>query len=223
MDHLKLLQHFQSFEDGPSVAGAPRFSYAPAACPDLARFRDVHHLDDVAGSGDVASAILNLMKWVHGRIEHDGRSRTPEPRNVFHIIETCDRERRGVNCRMLATILNEAYLALGFKSRLLTCLPHDSEDTDCHVIVMVYADAMEKWLYVDPTFSAYWLSTGGEMRSPAEVRDDLTYGREIATNSDLDRNGKPHDTELYLQYMTKNLFRFTCPLVSSFGYESGVS
>jgi hypothetical protein len=160
------------------------------------------------------------MRWVHKTIRHDGNSSNPEPRNALRLLQICRDEKRGVNCRMLATVLNEAYLAMGFKSRHVTCLPKWANDPDCHVINMVYAESLGKWIYMDPSFEAYFKNDKGELLSIAEVRETLAAGRTPILNKEANWNGQATSPDWYLNYMRKNLFRFSCPASSEFGFES---
>ena len=121
---------------------------------------------------------------------------------------------------MMATILNEAYLAMGFKSRHITCLPYDKDDSDCHVVTLVFSASKDKWLYMDPTFRAYFTDVGGNILSLQEIREMMIAGQELGLNSDIDWNGEPLEPDSYKHYMSKNLFRFKSPLASEFGYES---
>jgi hypothetical protein len=61
---------------------------------------------------------------------------------------------QGIGYRILATVLNDVYLAMGFKSRHITCMSADSDDEDCHVVNIVYSNMLNKWLYVDATWEA---------------------------------------------------------------------
>ena len=51
-------------------------------------------------------------------------------------------------------LLNECYLAMGFKSRYVTCFPKVYIN-DCHVINSVYSNTLHKWIWMDPTFAAF--------------------------------------------------------------------
>jgi hypothetical protein len=144
----------------------------------------------------------------------------PSPRNALNILKVCADSGRGINCRMMATVLNEACLAVGLKSRHLTCLPQDKQDTECHVVNMIWSDSLKKWLYMDPTFQGYFTNKTGVLLSPSEVREALVNGDSLVVNDGLDYNGTPHDPVQYKSYMAKNLFRFGAPLVSEFNYES---
>ena len=134
----------------------------------------------------------------------------------------CKKEDRGLNCRGLATVLNECYLSLGFKSRFVTCMPKDSVFSDCHVINMVFLDEQKKWIWVDPTNDAYVMNEQGELINIEEVREKLINNKPLILNPDANWNNRSSTTkENYLyQYMAKNLYRFSCPLVSEYDSET---
>lgn len=218
-DYLAILRKNQSY--GSPGSDAPvGFVYQAADNPDLVELRKSYHLDKVAGTGDELSRIVSLMSWVHKMVRHDGSSQNPRPENALNLLKVCREENRGINCRMMATILNEAYLSMGFRSRHITCLPLDKEDSDCHVITAVYSRTMNKWLYMDPTWEAWFMDEKGTPMSIEEVRAGLIAGRPITPCDGINWNGDATAKDSYVYYMTKNLFQLQCPLVSAFGYES---
>lgn len=218
-DFQWLLQRYPSYEQiQPSVRLG--FTYQPATHPDLVNLRREWNLDAVAGSGDAFSRMVRLMRWVHAQVRHDGESLNPKPRDAKGLLEVCRREGRGINCRMMAIILHEAYLAMGFKSRHLTCLPMNEQDPDCHVITCVWSEAHQKWLYMDPTFEAYFMDEKGVPLSVPEVRERLVTSQPLALSPGANWNGKPKDPQEYKSYMAKNLFRIQCPVEAAPGYES---
>ncbi|MFT4224705.1 TPR end-of-group domain-containing protein [Dysgonomonas sp.] len=198
-----------------------QFTYLDASDPDLVRIRQYFNLDSIAGKGDEISQIKNLMTWVHNRVRHDGNSSNPSPRNTENIVKVCDAENRGVNCRMMATMLNECYLAMGFKSRFITCMPAEYI-SDCHVINAVYSKTLKKWLWMDPTFNAYVSDEKGNLLSIAEVRERLRTDKPVVLNDDANWNNQSKQTkEYYLDsYMAKNLYWLAAPLHSGYNVET---
>lgn len=221
-DFVGILRRFKDYGPAPApgTAAAPAFAYQAAEAPDLAAFRKTYRLDEVAGKGPEVERLVNLMRWVHAQVRHDGSSKNPEPMNAPHLLEVCRAEKRGINCRMMATILNEAYLALGFKSRQVTCQPLDEKDPDCHVITTVWSNDLGKWLYMDPTMEATFTDGQGHLLSIAEVRERLISGAPLELSKGANWNGRPKSPATYKAYMAKNLVRITCPVESAFGYES---
>lgn len=201
----------------------PNFSYQSMDNPNLVKIRKDLKLDSIAGTGNETSKIINLMHWVHNIIRHDGSTPTnPTSKNAIDIIKVCKTENRGMNCRMMATVLNECYLAMGIKSRFVTCMPKETIFDDCHVINMVYSNDFKKWIWMDPTNDAYVMNEKGELLGLAEVRERLINGKTLILNPDANWNRKSSLTkEYYLEtYMAKNLYRLRTPLVSEYDTET---
>ena len=121
----------------------------------------------------------------------------------------------------MAQMLTEVYLAMGFKARFVTCLPHDLV-SDCHVITTVYSCTLNKWLWVDPTFEAYVMDENGVMLSIAEVRERLRTDKPLQINENANWNNRSKQTkEYYLDhYMAKNLYYLQCMEVARFNSET---
>jgi hypothetical protein len=200
----------------------PKFEYQSMDNPNLIKIRKDLKLDSVAGTGNETSKILNLLHWVHNIIRHDGSSNNPTLKNAIDLIKVCKTENRGVNCRMMATILNECYLSMGIKSRYITCMPKETKFDDCHVINMVYSNDFKKWIWIDPTFDAYVMNEKGELLGLGEVREKLINGKTLILNPEANWNKKNSQTkEYYLEtYMAKNLYRLETPLVSEYDSET---
>ncbi len=217
----QLLQKEASYNDA-EVNSYPQFKYQSASNIDLAALKNKYDLDSIAGKGNDVSRIINLMKWVHYLIPHDGSKGNPEVKNAISLIRDCHRDGKTLNCRGLAIVLNEVYLAAGFKSRFVTCLPKDTADNDCHVITMVWSMSLNKWLWMDPTFMAYVMDEEGTLLGIEEVRDRMINNKPLILNPDANRNhGASQPKEWYLSwYMAKNLYKLECPVSSEFSYET---
>ncbi len=213
-------------KDGRMVSQSkalPAFVYQPASDSNLVRVREYFKLDSVAGNGDEISKIKNLLLWAHNAVRHDGSYWSPEG-NSIAIVDTCRATRNGANCRKMAIVLNECYLAMGFKSRFVTCMPKDPDDQDCHVINMVWSETLGKWLWMDPTFNAYLTDENGLLLSIAEVRERTIKGDPLILNQDANWNGEPRTQKWYIDtYMVKNMYWFNCQTVSGFGGDSNGS
>lgn len=199
------------------------FTYQPADAPELVALRTAFKLDSIAGQGNEIARIMEVMHWLHDLVPHDGQHDNPVVRNAMSMVAECKRDHRGLNCRGLSTVLNECYLALGFKSRFLTCLPNDSTDTECHVINMVWSNDLKKWIWIDATHDAIVMDENGTPLGPWEVRERLIDGRTLILNPDANWNHRLSSVrEEYLyNYMAKNLYRFECPSHSCYDTETG--
>lgn len=220
-DFMWILRQAGPYDPAAPTDSLPRFRYADPNDRDLVRVREYFNLDSIAGSGDELSKIRNLMHWVHNAVRHDGSSRNPTSRNAIDLIEVCRKENRGINCRMMAQLLNECYLAMGFKSRFVTCMPRKMVN-DCHVINVVYSATLDKWVWVDPTFDAYVVDENGVMLSIQEVRERMRDGRPYFLNEDANWNNEsPQTQKHYLDtYMAKNLYYLVCSDRSEFDTET---
>ena len=200
----------------------PKFTYQSQDNPNLKKIRNDLKLDSIAGNGSELSQIFNLMHWVHNIVKHDGSSNNPTLKNAIDLIKTCKVENRGVNCRMMAIILNECYLSMGIKSRYITCMPKETEFDDCHVINMVFSKDLNKWIWIDPTFDAYIMDNKGNLLGIQEVREKLIKGEPLILNADANWNRATLQTkEHYLEYyMAKNLYRLETPIVSEYNTET---
>jgi hypothetical protein len=188
--------------------------------------RKAFNLDSIAGKGNEVSKILNLMHWIHNLVPHNGNMENPQVKNAMSMIAECKRENRGLNCRGLATVLNECYLSMGIRSRFVTCLPKDSLgiDNDCHVINMVYSKQLKKWIWIDPTFDAYVMNEKGELLGLEEVRERLINDKPLLLNPEANWNHISSQTkEYYLYtYMAKNLYMLECPVSSEYDTETRI-
>lgn len=219
-DYPHILKGSGPYEPG-SASDMPAFTYMEMDNPDLIRVREYFNLDSIAGPGDEISRIKNLLYWAHDIVRHDGGSSNPDSKNAIDIVNICRERGRGVNCRMMAQLLNECYLAAGFKSRFVTCMPKVMVN-DCHVINVVWSETLGRWLWMDPTFAAYVADENGELLGIEEVRERLIDGRPLVLNEDANWNHEhPQTKEYYLEtYMTKNLYYVTCRLDSEYNSET---
>jgi hypothetical protein len=222
-DHLSILKRAGKYNLSDNRP-LPAFSYQASDNPNLVALRKGFNLDSIAGQGSDVLQILNLMHWIHDLVPHDGMNGNPEVKNALSMLEVCKKDKRGLNCRGLALVLNECYLSMGIKSRVVTCLPKDSLkiDQDCHVINSVYSESLKKWLWIDPTFDAYVMNEKGEMLSIEEVRERLISDKTLILNPDANWNNQSTQTkENYLEnYMAKNLYILQRTASSEYNMET---
>ncbi len=200
----------------------PKFTYQDMNLPELVSLRKKYNLDSIDGSASEVQQMINLMHWVHNSIKHDGQHNIPKIKNADNLIQACKDTTRGLNCRGLAITLNECYLAMGFKSRYVTCMPRELEFDDCHVINMVYSNELNKWIYLDPTNNAYLMDEKGTLLSIEEVRLRMIENKPLLLNPEANWNNlEATNPDYYLKYyMAKNLYRIQCPISSEYNFET---
>ncbi len=207
-DYLYILQNAPEYTRTQSADSLPQIVYAQADEPDLKRVRDYFRLDSVAVPGDELATIKRILTYIHDKIRHDGQNGIPTGgNNSINFAEACKDGSRGLNCRGLATMLNECYLSMGIPSRVITCMPK-TYINDCHVINAVYSSTLGKWLWIDPTNNAWVTDEQDNLLSIQEVRARLRSGQPVRVNEEANwNNEKKTTTEEYLyEYMAKNLF-----------------
>jgi hypothetical protein len=220
--YLELLKSFACYDNTTVEILEPQpFKYQDPSNEKLQELRTLYNLDTIAGDGEEIQRILNLTKWVHNSVRHDGNfGFNPTERNALYILGNENAIKQGVGCRILATVLNDVFLSMGFKTRHITCLPADKDDEDCHVVNVVYLNSLNKWVYIDPTWEAYFMDKSGTTLSISEIREAMQTDEKLFLNDNLNWNGTPTEKEWYFHYMSKNFFRFWCPSVSEFNHET---
>ncbi|RZJ68977.1 transglutaminase domain-containing protein [Flavobacterium sp.] len=218
LDKLKSASKY----DAKEQQDFPAYSFQSADDAYLVSIRNKFKLDSIAGEGSSTSRILNLMHWMHNTVRHDGSSKNPTSRNAQDLVAICKKENRGLNCRMMAIALNECYLALGIKSRYVTCMPKEEQFDDCHVINSVFDDESKRWIWIDPTFDAYVMDEKGQLLGLSEVRQRLINGKTLLLNPEANWNREETQTaDYYLYtYMAKNLYRIETPVRSEANFET---
>jgi hypothetical protein len=222
--YLSILQRSAAY--GNNKAIAPPFQYQSSNDdPALPVLRQRLQLDSIGGFGNEVSRLINILHWVHNNIRHNGTEETGiVSLNANNILATVKNKGIGIACGELATVLNDCYLAMGWTSRKVYCFPKDSlkNDPDSHVINIVYASSMKKWLWMDPTNDAYVMNEKGQLLSIEEVRLALVKGKPLLVNPDANWNRQTStikETYLY-EYMAKNLYHLYSPVNNAFDYET---
>ena len=222
-DYMFILKKAEKYNPSDNRS-LPKWTYQSADNPNLVALRKAFNLDSIAGQGSDVFRMINLMQWVHYLVPHDGEKGNPVVENAMSMIKECHRDHKTLNCRGLALVLNECYLAMGYKSRIVTCLPKDSlkMDQDCHVIDIVYSDSLKKWLWMDPTFDGYVMKENGDPLGIEEVRERIIHDKPLIINPDMNWNRQVSETKQYYlyHYMAKNLYMLECPVNSEYNMET---
>lgn len=220
-DKLTILQGANGYKKENNDT-LPKFAYQSAENENLKQVKKFFKLDSIAKDGDEISKILNILKWTHDNIRHDGSNWALAEFDAIDLYNYHKSTGKGINCRQLAQTLNEMYLSMGIPSRFVTCMPKNAQDPDCHVINAVWSSQLQKWIWIDPTFNAYIKDENGILLSIAEVRERLINNKPLFLNEDANWNNKNKQTKKYYleTYMAKNLYWIQCIDNSRFNAES---
>ena len=216
VDYRAILQTSPNYDLTENVSVS--FSYEPPDSPNLTKLRKTYGLDQIAGSGSDLDKAKNLLKWVHDLIPHDGSRPLPAQRDAIALINSAKSSGRGLNCRGLAIVLSEALLSVGVKARFIELLPRDFS-TDSHVVTLAYIPELERWVFFDPSYQAWFVNATGQYLGLAEIRASLINGDVLIANAEINYNGGPVDVD-YLHYLSKNLYRLASPEHSAFGIDT---
>lgn len=203
----------------------PEFVYESPDSPELIRIREYFNLDSIAGTGDEVSRVMNVMEWTHNTLEHNGGYWADFDMTAITIYEHARDNKTGVNCRSQAVFLNECYLALGIKSRFITCCPRDNYNQEAHVINTVFLESLNKWIWVDATFQTVVMDENGVLLSIPEVRNRLMNEEPLFISENANWNNRASYTKKsYLDnYMGKLLYWFGAPIVNKHGADNNYS
>lgn len=224
-DYLYILQNAPGYTPAASPDALPQITYSPADDPGLVRVRQYFNLDSVAVEGDEVATIKAILTHIHNKIPHDGAHANPRgSADAINYAEACKDGSRGLNCRGLATVLNECYLSMGIPSRVITCLPKKYIN-DCHVINAVYSKTLGRWFWMDPTNNAWLTDDEGNLLGIREVRERLRQGLPLVLNEEANWNNqsKTEASHYLYEYMAKNLYILEAWSHYGFGSETSQS
>ena len=202
-----LLNRYSRFDAG-SPTPALDFDDLPERDADARALRARFPLDRIAGRGGDLSRMCNLLHWVHARVRWDGTKENPSAPTLAAGVDSCVRRGRTMNCGGLAETYAAVCRAVGLPARRIVCLPFDPQDPDCHSVVVVWSRPPDRWVYMDPTFEAWWTDASGRALDLQAARALLAAGDTVLLNREANLNGERRDPTEHLCYMSKNLFRF---------------
>lgn len=168
-----------------------------------------YSLTQVSGEADSQSRAINLMAWLREDVKHNGSSDYKEKNALDYLHYAYQEEDRGISCMGLAITLTEMLLSQGIPARTIWLMPGNPEDNDCHVVTIAYIEERGQYIFLDPTYNAYFMNEEGEVLSLVQIRDAIRRGDEIYCNKDAHYNGVPEpDLDYYIHYLAKNFFHF---------------
>jgi hypothetical protein len=165
---------------------------------------------------------MALMRWVHSLAHHTPKA---ERLDALHLIRLCTEEKRRLNCWLFVTILSDVYLAVGLASRIVHLNPPREAPRASHVVTAVYLRDVGRWALMDPDMRVFAVDEQGVPIGVAEVREGLAGGLPLRINDDIHTSyatwlpGRLRKA-LYRWYLSKNCFRYDCPVRSEPNYES---
>ena len=222
---MRRLRAYPTFSGRAASAPIPTITYAALDHAKLRELLEEIPLREIAGAGSDTARAIALMRWVHSLAKHTPNPPRPKQLDAVHLIHLCREKGQRLNCWLFATILNDVYLALGFASRIIHLNPFAETPRESHIVTCAYLRDVGRWVLMDPDMRGYIVDEQGTPIGVREVRARLPSGLPLHINDDVDMAGvkwlpRSLHKAVYRWYLSKNCFRYDCPVRSEPGYES---
>ena len=175
--------------------------------------RDYFRLDTLyAADADTWTKALAIGKFVAANIPHDNQRVYPEHVNAIGLWEYTKDVAPAFNCRLHSIMLYELLSSIGLEARFITCLPMDSNDTDCHVVNHVWLPELDKWAMLDSDMERgnYATDENGIPLSLPEIRERYIRETPIWYHPAFCSEGDRTPETYYYSYLAKNVYWFSC-------------
>ena len=123
---------------------------------ELKELKNKYDFEKIGRNKNPFISKLNLMLWVSKTLRSNGACISPQNCNANEILDLTINNGLQSNCRMYAIVLTEILLSLGYKARMIKCLPMDLRFTECHCMCIVYCDFYNKWIVMDPSLGGIY-------------------------------------------------------------------
>ena len=185
-----------------------------ASVPDPARsaeIRDYFQLDTLfAANAPTWDKALAVARFVATNIPHNNQRIQPEQRNAIALWEYTKNVEPAFNCRLHSIMLYELLSSIGLEARYITCLPMDSNDTDCHVVNHVWLPELGKWAMLDSDMGGnYATDENGTPLSLLEIRERYIGEKPVWYHPGFCSDGDRNPEAFHYGYMAKNVYWFS--------------
>ena len=185
-----------------------------ASVPDPARsaeIRDYFQLDTLfAANAPTWDKALAVARFVATNIPHNNQRIQPEQRNAIALWEYTKNVEPAFNCRLHSIMLYELLSSIGQEARYITCLPMDSNDTDCHVVNHVWLPELGKWAMLDSDMGGnYATDENGTPLSLPEIRERYIGEKPVWYHPGFCSDGDRNPEAFHYGYMAKNVYWFS--------------
>lgn len=152
---------------------------------------------------------LAIGRWVSSHIPHANQKVRPAAKDAITLWEFIQHEEPAFNCRYHSFFAMQLLRSVGVEARVLTCLPKDDNDPDCHVVNIVYLPEYQKWAMLDTDQSMYATDAEGTPLAPWEMRE--YYAQDKAFTLWYNYESPDQGMDYYRSYMAKNTYAFASP------------
>ena len=166
---------------------------------------------------------VELACFVAKNIPHDNQKEPIDERSAISLWEYSRRVTTGFNCRWHSILLSELMLSVGIKNCFVSCMPEDKEDSDCHVVNLVWLPELNKWAMIDSDMLEYVTDHNGTPLSLQEMREsiiqDKTLYIKVLPGFENSWVAQKNGLKYMQAYWAKNLYWFCVHTTYGFGLE----
>ena len=177
-----------------------------APVPDILQKYDYYDYCKTS-SNNKDEIVFSMLNFVCDNFKHKSNAVLPSKHNLTALIKSCENLGGMTNCRGLSLILGELLRMNGVMARHVTCKPYEEPFQDCHVVVDCLMPSGAR-VMLDPTYRLFFTDDNGEYVSLAQLREGIIIGKNFHPYSAASYNDSGFDYSDYIEYMTKNVFRF---------------
>ena len=196
---------------GPYGKDKVKFNIHPAIDSErAAEIREYFQLDTLYdGTASTWEKTLAIARFVATNIPHANQTIQPEKRNAIYLWEYTKNTEPAFNCRLHSIMMFELLSSVGIEATYITCMPEDSNDTDCHVVNQVWLPELGKWVMIDSDSGGFYATDeDGKLLSLQEIRESYIQGKPILYHPQFIERGSSDNW--YYDYMAKNTYWFSC-------------
>lgn len=152
---------------------------------------------------------LAIGRFVSAHIPHANQKTRPAAKDAITLWQYIQTQEPAFNCRYHSFFTMQLLHSVGIEARVLTCMPKDDNDPDCHVVNIVYLPEYQKWAMLDTDQAVYATDTEGTPLAPWEMRACYEQGKSFTLWYTYETPDQGMD--YYRSYMAKNTYSFASP------------
>ena len=204
---------YSEFEERVSLLKEARLDNTMPFPPmevEMPDYTSYFRLDTVVQEGmSTWEKSLAIGRWVSSHIPHANQKARPAAKDAITLWEFIQHEEPAFNCRYHSFFAMQLLRSVGVEARVLTCLPKDDNDPDCHVVNIVYLPEYQKWAMLDTDQSMYATDADGTPLAPWEMRE--YYAQDKTFTLWYNYESPDQGMDYYRSYMAKNTYAFASP------------
>ncbi|WP_231403233.1 transglutaminase-like domain-containing protein [Hymenobacter guriensis] len=207
------------FEATPDAAGYA-FQYSSPNTDYLIQFREMYGLDEaIQGADTDLERVQALSKWVHNRLEHDGRQDL-QTRDAFAILRAAMLG-KSVQCVEFGAVLTTALNAVGIPARPLYLKAPDADtraSAGGHALTEAWLPDQGKWIMVDSQFDIVPLLSGQPVNAVELQQALATTPKLLSISTSTEATSKS-----YFRWLKPYLYYFDTVLDNRFGVKTATT